>query len=573
MISAVTKRIIPSAASPYLLLSLTAIGTLFFRIGQLPFLGNDECRYARIAEEMNQAGSWITPVLQGFPWLEKPPLYYWMTILSYKLFGVSEASARMGPAVCALLAAASILWLGARLWSLRAGLLGGLITLTAIGFCGYGRSASPDMPITACFTIAFALLAAAVLNGDMAIWKVWCAYVLLGLGVLAKGPVAIVLGAGILILFWTLDEKGGSLKNLHFLSGSFIALAVALPWHLLVFKETGFTFISSYLINHNLARYVTEVHHHEQTFLYFVPVMLGLLFPWTGWLPALIPRRPRLRIPDLHTWDRSTLFLGCWVLFPFLFFSFSTSKLPGYILPSLPPLALLLGRKLADLVETAQMPRSTTWFYLAFMLVLAIAFPAYMWVSYEDTWRAGLLLALAMALPACCVFWLARRRNLRGAIYATVVQGLVFILAATQFGFAPLAEYNSAHDIALQAAKESAGATPIVTFSYFDHTLLYYTDYHIDANITDASSLLEYAGKQTQFLIVTTAQLTQDLVKMPQLSVMQLGKQGRLRLLRIHYRHQTSDLKKPEVRSQNCSPLTGNLSTFDRSAPDLGTLS
>jgi len=559
MISAVTKRIIRSAASPYLLLGLTAIGTLFFRIGRLPFLGNDECRYARIAEEMNQAGRWVTPVLQGIPWLEKPPLYYWMTILSYKLFGVSEATARIAPAVCALLAAVSILWLGSKLWSLRAGLLGGLIMLTAIGCCGYGRSASPDMPITACLTIAFALLAAATLKGGMALWKIWCAYFLLGLGVLAKGPVALVLGAGILILFWTLDEKGGSLKGLHFLSGSVIALTVAIPWHLLAFKETGFTFISSYLINHNFARYVTEVHHHEQPVFYFVPVMLGLLFPWTGWLPALIPRHPRFRIPDLRTWDRSTLFLGCWILFPFLFFSFSTSKLPGYILPSLPPLALLLGRKLSDLIETSQTPRVTPWFYLVFMSVLAIAFPVYMWLSYEDTWRAGLLLALAVALPALCAFWLARRGNLLGAIHATVAQGLVFVLAVTQFGFAPLAEYNSAHDIAIQAVKESAGAAPIITFSYFDQTLLYYTDYHIDANITDARSLLEYARKQPEFLIVTTAQLTRDLLKMPQLSVTQLGEQGRLRLLRVLYRHPTSDLRLPTkgrsqksgVRSQN----------------------
>jgi 4-amino-4-deoxy-L-arabinose transferase-like glycosyltransferase len=559
MISAVTKRIIRSSATPYLLLGLTAIGTLFFRIGRLPFLGNDECRYARIAEEMNQAGRWITPVLQGFPWLEKPPLYYWMTILSYKLFGVSEASARIAPAVCALLAAVSILWLGSRLWSPRAGLLGGLIILTAIGYCGYGRSASPDMPITACLTIAFALLAAAVVKGDVARWKIWSAYFLLGLGVLAKGPVALVLGAGILILFWTLDEEGGSLKSLHFLSGSVIALAVALPWHLLAFRETGFTFISSYLINHNFARYVTEVHHHEQPFFYFVPIMLGLLFPWTGWLPVLIPHHPRLRLPDLRTWDRSTLFLGCWALFPFLFFSFSNSKLPGYILPSLPPLALLLGRRLTDLIETSRQPRATVWFYVVLMTVLAVAFPVYMWRSYEDTWRAGLLLTLAVALPALWAFWLARRGNLRGAIGATVVQGLVFVLAVTQFGFAPLAEYNSANDIAIQAVKESAGTERIVTFSYFDQTLLYYTDYHIDANITDASALLEYAQKQPSFLIVTTAQLTQDLMKMPQLSVTKLGEQGRLRLLRARYGPQTSDLRpqtsdqrqNPEVRSQH----------------------
>jgi 4-amino-4-deoxy-L-arabinose transferase-like glycosyltransferase len=538
MISAVTKKVVRSAAGSYLLLGLTALGTLFFRIGSLPFLGNDECRYARIAEEMNRAGRWVTPVLQGYPWLEKPPLYYWITILIYRVFGVSEASARYGPAVCALLAAAAVLWLGSKLWSRRAGWMSGLIMLTAIGYCAFGRSATPDMPMMACFTIAFALMAVAVLKDGLARWGIWVAYALLGLAVLAKGPVAFVLTAGILMFFWTLDEQGGCLKKLHVISGAAIALAVALPWHWLAFKENGFSFIASFLINHNFARYVTEVHHHDQPFFYFLPIMLGLLFPWSGWLPALVRGRPRLRSFDLRTWDRSVLFLTCWALFPFLFFSLSSSKLPGYVLPSLPPIALLLGRGLTELTQRPEAPvklKGTPWIYLVFSLGLAIALPVIMWQTYQDTWHAGLILAVAVALPALTVFWLARRGNLRGAVYATAVQGVVVLLAVTQFGFAPLAEYNSAHDIAGKALAASTGKVPIVTFSYFDHTLYYYTGYRIDANITDPNALLEYAQKQSNFLVVTTEQLARDLEKMPELSVNRLAEQGKLRLLQARF--------------------------------------
>lgn len=525
-----------STAGPYLLLVLTALGTLFFRLGALPFIGADECRYARIAEEMSRAGRWVTPLLQGYPWLEKPPLYYWITIPWYRILGVNETAARLGPAFCALLAAASILWLGSKLWSRMAGLLSGLILLTAIGFCAYGRSASTDMPITACFTVAFALLAAAVLRDGPALWKTWCAYVLLGMAALAKGPVAFVLAAGILILFWTLDEQGGSFGKLHILSGAAIATAVALPWHWLAFRENGFSFISIFFINHNLARYVTDVHHHEQPFYYFLPVLLGLFFPWSGWLPALLPRSLGSKLLAWRNWDRSTLFLVCWALFPLLFFSLSISKLPGYILPSLPPIALLLGRSMAELVEeqgAGKKLRAARWFHLILSLGMAAAFPIIMQRNYGNAGRAGLVLAAAVLFPALVAFWFARRGKYHAAVQATVVQGLVLVLAVTQFGFPSLAAYHSTRAIAGQALAADAGGEPIVTYCFFQHTLYYYTDYRLGANITDPQSLTDFARRQARFLVVTEAPRVPDLERMPQLSVTPLGKQGKLRLLLI----------------------------------------
>jgi len=539
MISAVIKRITRTPSGPYLLLCLTALGTLFFRLGSLPFIGSDECRYARIADEMNRAGRWVTPLLQGYPWLEKPPLYYWITIFVYRIFGVNEAAARLGPALCALLAAASVLWLGSKLWSRREGLLGGLILLTGIGFCAYGRSASPDMPITACFTIAFALLAAAVIKGGMAFWKIACAYLLLGLAALAKGPVAFVMGTGILVLFWALDEQGNSLRRLFVLSGSPIALMVAWPWYWLAFKQNGFSFISIFFINHNLARYVTDIHHHEQPLYYFLPVLLGLFFPWSGWLPALISGPHRRKTLDWRTWDRSTLFLVCWALFPFLFFSLSNSKLPGYILPSLPPLALLLGRKLAELAQNQSAGMklgAARWSHLILSLCLAVAMPIITRESYRNAWRAGLPLAAAVLLPALFAFAFARRGNLRAAVHATVVQGLVLVLAVTLFGFAPLAEYNSTREIAHQALAADVEGEPIITFCYFHHTLNYYTGYRIGINIIDPVSLLEFAQLQPRFLVVTETPQDQHLEKMPELSVTPLGEQGDVRLLRVTLR-------------------------------------
>jgi 4-amino-4-deoxy-L-arabinose transferase-like glycosyltransferase len=542
----VISKLVRSNVGPYLLLALIALGTLCFRLGVLPFVGADECRYARIAEEMNQAGRWVTPLLQGYPWLEKPPLYYWMTMPFFRIFGVSETTARLGPVLCALLASIAVLWLGAKLWSRRAGLLAAVILLTTIGFCAYGRSASPDMPITACFTIAFALLAAAAVKGGMAFWKVAGAYLMLGLAVLAKGPVAFVLAAGIVVLFWTLDEQGGSLKRMHVWSGTAIAIAVAFPWFWLAFKENGFSFITTFFINQNFARYISDVHHHEQPFYYFLPILLGLFFPWSGWLPALVPASMRAKALDWRTWDRSTIFLACWAVFPFLFFSLSTSKLPGYILPSLPPLALLLSRCLAEWIERDCMGRlrMTRWFYLVLSLGVAAAFPVVMYRNYGKAWRPGLCIALAVAVPALFAFWLTRRGRLRGAIQTTAVQGLVLVLAATQFAFPALGAYNSAREIARQALTEDTDGEPMISFCFFHHALFYYTDYRIGADILDPAAVLDLARQKSRVLVVTLAERVSDLKRIPGLSITMLGEQGKLRLLRITWTPQ-----KPEARS------------------------
>ena len=399
MISAVKAPTARISATPYLLLIAIAFFTLFFRLGALPFLGSDECRYARIAEEMSGARQWVPPILEGLPWLEKPPLYYWITIPMIRWFGMSEMAARLSSVFCSLAGIALVVWLGSRLWSSRAGFLSGLILLTGTGYCAYARSASTDMPFTASFTIAVAVLASAVLETEASWWRIGCAYIFLGLAVLAKGPVAWILAAGILLLFWVFDEQGGSLRRAHVFWGALLSAVVALPWFWLAFRQNGFSFVSIFFINHNFARYVTDVHHHDQPIFYFIPVLGGLFFPWSGWLPVLIPDALRGKIRNWRSWDRRTIFLLSWALFPFLFFSLSSSKLPGYVLPCMPPIALLLSRRLQEILENkpaGSKLRLTRWFALTMSLLFAIALPIVFQIEYGGAWKSGLFIALAL---------------------------------------------------------------------------------------------------------------------------------------------------------------------------------
>jgi 4-amino-4-deoxy-L-arabinose transferase-like glycosyltransferase len=535
IITAVFSEKMNNRLSIYLILAILASVVLFFRLGALPFLGADECRYAGIAEEMSGAHQWVTPILEGLPWLEKPPLYYWMTIPFIRLFGMSEAVSRMAPAFCALLSAAVIAWLGRRLYSRSAGLWSGIILLSSIGYCAFGRSASMDMPFTACLTVAMALWASAILE-ESASWRrpAW-AGLFIGLAALAKGPVAFLLVGGILVGFWVFDRNTGSMRRTHLAVAALTASIASFPWFWLAFRENGYSFISIFFINHNFARYVTDIHHHDQPIYYFIPVLLGLLFPWSGWLPALLPGSSRLRSLDIRTWDRGTLLLVSWAAFPFAFFSLSGSKLPGYVLPCIPPIALLLGRRLAELAgpAAAQSLRFSRWFFLIFSLLPALALPIFMQLEYGEKWKIGLYAALPLLVISPILFALAGRGNPKTVVRATAAQGILFLLAMLAFASAPIAEYHSTREIAAQAMAVSAEKEPLITYFFFHYTLRYYTGYRVGPNITDPQALIGYARQHPTILAITEDFQVQFIRQLPGLSISELYRQGKLRLLRI----------------------------------------
>ncbi len=536
------QRVIPSIT----LLLAIACGSLFFRLGSLPLSGADEPRYARIAQEMRDRGSWVTPLLQGKPWLEKPPLYYWITAPFYSIFKTRETAARLGPSLCALITAIAIFWLGCALWSRPTGLIGASILLTSIGFAGFGRGASTDMPFTCCFTLALATACGVVLprpkmpacgrDGRAPVCQILLAYVFLGLAVLGKGPVAIVLAFGIGLCFWLLDEQGVGLHGWRVVPGSVLTAAVSVPWFYLVFRRNGFAFIATFFLNHNIARYITEIHHHSEPFLYYIPVLLALFFPWSGWLPLFLSKSPLQEIRRWRQWDRRILFLACWFLFPLIFFSFSDSKLAGYILPSLPPLALVLGAYVSRVIEgkvDKSRLRAAGVLQLIFSAVVAVAAPVFFWKNFGGNWRIGLLLGAVTLIPALFSFGFAIKGKCIRAFSATVLQSLILIIIIAKFAFPVLGAYYSTREIAYRALQVRQPGQPILTYRFFQHSLHYYTEYQVETQLDDKDSLVRFAGKHTNFLVVTNIEGMKEISGIRELSASSIGEQGDLRLLKI----------------------------------------
>jgi len=347
--------------------------TVFFLLyGLTPILGGDgmglvgadEPRYAQIAHEMldrfdsahtikGRLVACVTPYLYGKPWLEKPALYYWRAMFLFQDFGVHDWSARL-PSTTFAFVMIALIYVHMRRFRPGGHLDAALITVACVGIIGFSRGASTDMQMAAPLAIGLLGWYAWYETGS----KFWLydIYFFTGLATLAKGPVAPFLAAIILVAFAFLRREWSILRRSLWWPGIVLYFAMVLPWFIAV-QHLNPTFFREFFLEHNLQRFATDRYQHQQPFWYYIAVVLLATMPWTVIaVRALIDgvqtsvaewrlrrargdRKPNVNRPG----DAFPEFLVLWALIPIVFFSFSQSKLPGYILPSIPPIAILTG--------------------------------------------------------------------------------------------------------------------------------------------------------------------------------------------------------------------------------------
>jgi 4-amino-4-deoxy-L-arabinose transferase-like glycosyltransferase len=310
---------------------LSAIGLYFlyfFGLTRTGLVGPDEPRYAAIGRAMAATGDWITPRLWGHPWFEKPALLYWMTAAGFKA-GLGPDWAPRLPV--ALLSVAFLVYFFVALrreFGDRAAWYSAAILATSAGWLVYSHVAITDLPMSA--TFAAAMLAISVREHNLP--SNLAAGVFLGLAILAKGLVPLVL---FIPALWFLRRR---FRELASLVGA--ATLVAAPWYILVTLRNGTPFLEEFFWKHHFGRFLSSDLQHGQPIWFYVPVLLAGLFPWIPLLALLFNRR-------LYQ-DGRARFLLAWFAWGFVFFSVSRNKLPGYLLPLLPPLAALLGIAVAE---------------------------------------------------------------------------------------------------------------------------------------------------------------------------------------------------------------------------------
>jgi 4-amino-4-deoxy-L-arabinose transferase-like glycosyltransferase len=370
--------------------------TIFFLFyGLTPVLGGDgmglvgadEPRYAQIAHEMlvhfdsahtliGRLDACVTPYLYGRPWLEKPALYYWRAMFLFQDFGVHDWSARLPSTTFAFIMVA-LIYLHMRRFRPGGHLDAALITVACVAIMGFARGASTDMQMAAPLAIGLLGWYAWYETGS----KFWLydIYFFTGLATLAKGPVAPFLAVLIIVAFAFLRKEWNILLRSLWWPGIVLYFAMVLPWFIAVQHQNPI-FFREFFLEHNLERFATDRYQHVQPFWYYAVVMLLALMPWTvvaaralidGILTSVaewrlrysragkpLPTRPGDAFPE---------FLVLWAFIPILFFSFSQSKLPGYILPAIPPITILTG----DYLFRRRKPGLNRWILLGHAAVCA----------------------------------------------------------------------------------------------------------------------------------------------------------------------------------------------------------
>ena len=304
---------------------------------------------------MRESGDWVTPHFNGRPRFDKPPLFYYLIMLSDRLLGETEFAARCWSALAGV-AVTALLWLTARRWvGPRAGPTTGVAFSASLLTALLARAAVTDMLLCLFVTAAIlAGLAALQAPAPRARRFATAGWVAMALAVLVKGPVgllipALALGGSLLLL----GEIRHGLARLVPWEGPALFLAIAAPWYALVLAANGWAFVEGFLIKHNLSRFSGVISSHGGPVWFYVPVLLVGFFPWCGSLPSALWRAARVarRRRAVSPAERLTVTCLCWFLGVFVFFSLAGTKLPSYLFPAFPALALLVGREMANAAE------------------------------------------------------------------------------------------------------------------------------------------------------------------------------------------------------------------------------
>lgn len=470
---------------------------LFAGLGAYPLIDVDETRYVQIAREMFNSGNCVTPFLNFVPFLEKPPLYFWLSSLSFEFLGPQSLfAARFANALTGAFIVFFTYFFGRKAFGKTYGVVSALILLTSVWFLLFSHIAILDLGFMA--TSAAAIYCALLSNfctlerNKKVCW--WFFWAFMGAAVLAKGLIGVIIPFGTVFLIALFTKTLKELfKPLHFLLGILIFLMVTVPWHYMVWAQNGQAWVDMYIIKHHLARFANSGLGlgRKQPFLFYVPVLLVGFLPWIGSLVSFFIRLIKNIIKDvkaaktpmiLFTTDTPSqkllVYSGVWAIFGFMFFSVSSTKLPTYILTIFPALALFCGFYWSAYISGDRYSRGikiSSYLVSGFFLGIGVAaLTVYLnfieiqkLAPYLTYMNDGLILGAVFFIVVpilSAIFAFKNKRSLLFASYVFLMLGVLILMEIkilpmmTKFGQAELESFGA-------IAKRDAKST-LVTFDF-----------------------------------------------------------------------------------------------------------
>ena len=551
----------------YQIIIIAAAAIIFFTcLGAASLWDEDETLYASIAREMLQRNDWVVPMFNGHMFPEKPPLMFWVMIAGFEIFGQSEFAARFFSAVLGVGTALLTYHLGRLLFGPRAGFWAGLIAASSIIFTVSARAATVDSALAfvstltlLCFVAALraqgswfgvqhstegnslsrAVPQFAVCSKEPAISFVLFAllYACLGVAILAKGPVGFLLpmaGLGLFLMIvnsrrenssagdtprllgWkqkcvailrTFSPKNflKSLWQLRPITGAIVVLCVALPWYIMVGQRTGGLWLEQFFAKFNFRPFMQPILGHSGPFWLHVPFLLVGFFPWSVFLGPMIIETVR-RIRDADPRRNGYLLLTCWFSVFFVFWSICSTKLPHYVLPVYPALALLTGRFLETwIAEPARVGPSwmkNAWISLivaGLAITAAGSITAHILLPGEELIGS---VGLILAAGGCLCLYFANRRHSQKVVTVFACTAVVFLTAVFGFAAQRVDRHQNAKRLLALISRDSAEPAPVCAYRFFRQSMVYYAGHPVQC-CDNAEQLQQFLEKEPQAYVIT----------------------------------------------------------------------
>ncbi|MGZ5083010.1 MAG: phospholipid carrier-dependent glycosyltransferase [Usitatibacter sp.] len=443
-----------------------------------PLANPDEGRYSEISREMAASGDWVTPRLNGLKYFEKPPLQYWATALAFEAFGANEAAARLYVWLAGFATILVVGYTALRLFDAATALASMLVLVSSPYFMALGGIVTLDMGLTLWTTATLAcLLLAESSRPSVAESRRWMlgAWVAVALAVLSKGLVGIVFAGAAVFFAMVLARDASVLRRMRWGAGLALAAAIAVPWFVAVSRANP-EFAHFFFVHEHFERFLTQEHRRVQPAWFFVPIVLAGFLPWAFALPAAIARAWREEAGRAFAPLRLSIL---WSAFVLAFFSASGSKLPAYVLPLFPPLAIVLGCYLA----AADPRRLAAWVALVLPVAGILAWAAWTYpASAKDAWTAAMYAAaqpwavaasITLAAAAAAAVALLRRGRRWPAI-ATLAFAAMLLMGCLQMGSASLSPRQSGAAVAQAMKPWLAGGPRIYSVNHYDQSVPFY---------------------------------------------------------------------------------------------------
>lgn len=525
------------------LFGITVIA-FFFGLGRLSMLGPDEPRFAEAAREMFATGDYVTPRVAGEAAFDKPALLYWAIAGAFRIFGINDFAARLPSALAALICVWFLYHALARQLSARLAGIAAVALATNIFFIGFSRAVIMDMTFTATVTVALLSIYLCSTTEGRARLIYWtAAAAAAGLSVLAKGLIGILLIAGIALIAYGLTRQRLNLSWRAWLIGSMIFLAVVASWYVPVTVANGHAFIDEFIVKHHFRRFLTNRFQHPQPFWFFAAVTPAGLLPWTFFLlPALAGLR-RIKPRSGQRQDTLLTLAWVWLLVPLVFFSISQSKLPSYILPAFPALAIIVGCEI-DRFWRGERDRwlaIAAWLMPPVVTLLALALPIYLHLGglFGSNREAAFYVApIILAIFTTATMAIGKRRAVIAGAALTV---LSLVVGATVVLLPHLDDEMGLKRLSLVVANELRPDEKMMFYHNKNYAPVFYgagraitsPERGEGLNTFKLDDLIAALEGEASLIVITTASNESNLIDNPLLTSNPVAQQNDHRALRL----------------------------------------